>query len=82
MTRSPARARVHADRQRGDTEARCQDTCQFWRIYLKRPDGIEALASASSPSEVRTAARQHAAETGHVVEVTVEDVTRYGPEDL
>lgn len=74
--------RVRVDRQRGDTTAQCQDKCQWWALYMRKPCGVEALTSAFSAAEVRVAARRHVAETGHVVEVTVQDVTRYEPAEV
>jgi hypothetical protein len=78
--RRAAMARVQADRRRGETEARCEERCllPFYSPHHIGPASL-MLPRVWSPREVRDAARQHAAETGHVVEVTVEDVTRYEP---
>lgn len=71
--------KVRSERQRGDVRANCRAECQWYMDYKRNPQGIEALISAFSAAEVRVAARRHVAETGHTVEVEVEDVTRYEP---
>jgi hypothetical protein len=73
------RTKVRIGRRQYGPEAKCQDKCPFWSIYIRNPSGVDAMSSAFSPAEVRAAARKHVAETGHTVEVIAEDVTRYEP---